>query len=338
MRVILLEVSHWHFPLYQEALRQADIEVVGVSDTQAAYRDRAAAYFDCPAYANHADLVREPADFAFVFGRHADMPTIASSLIERGIPFAIEKPGGVTADDVATLRRKAEERNLYVAVPFVQRISPLLEEIRRIQGSDRADYGHLSFRFIAGPPSRYLDKGSPWMLDPALSGGGCTINLAVHFIDLVRLITGAEVDSVYARMSRRIHNTPVEDYSLVALTLSDGAVATIETGYSFPMAEGEQREFTFSLSSSSHYLRATDEGLRVTPRGPAGGAPIDKELSLETDDLYAIFVQRVLSDLRAGTPPVAGLGDLEAVMRVVDASYASADTGRAIRLRNWFRT
>ncbi len=333
MRVIILEVSHWHFPLYQEALRQADVEIVGVSDRQADFRDPIAAYFDCPGYADYKDLLNhQPIDFAFVFGRHVDMPRIAMSLIEGGIPFAIEKPGGVNAHDVASLRKRAEDRNLYVAVPFIFRVSPLLEEIRKIQGLLPADYGHLSFRFIAGPPSRYLENGSPWMLDPSLSGGGCTINLAVHFIDLVRVLTGGEVASVYARMSCRTHNTPVEDYSLIALTMSDGAVAMIETGYDFPMGGGEQREFTLSLSSSSHYLRTTDKGLCVYPRDSAGERPFDKVLNLETDDLYPAFVKRVLSDLSSGTPPVAGLADLEAVMRVVDASYRSTETGQAVQL------
>lgn len=324
MRVILLEVSHWHFPLYQKALQQADIEVVGVSDAQPDFRDRIAAYFGCPGFADYRQLLDvEDVDFAFVFGRHIDMPEIAGALIERGVPFALEKPGGLSATDVALLRRRAAARGLYVAVPFIFRVSELLQEIERLEGALPAEYGHLSFRFIAGPPSRYLENGSAWMLDPSLSGGGCTMNLAVHFIDLVHLLTGNDVASVYARMSNRVYGSPVEDYSAMMLTTSDGATAVIETGYAYPMGDEAKREFTFSLSSSSNYVQATDNGLCVRPRDQSLGHPVVRAINLDTDGLYSTFVDRVLKDFEAGNAPIANLLDLEAVMRVIDASYAS---------------
>ena len=42
-------------------------------------------------------------DFVFALGRHCDMVEQARFLIEEGIPFALEKPCGLNAQDVAAL-------------------------------------------------------------------------------------------------------------------------------------------------------------------------------------------------------------------------------------------
>ena len=43
------------------------------------------------------------------------------------------------------------------------------------------------------------------MLDPALSGGGCTINLAPHFLDLALALMGPDVDRATGRhVERRV--------------------------------------------------------------------------------------------------------------------------------------
>ena len=120
MRVALLEASHWHVPLYLAALERPGVEVVAVSDREAVKGPGIAERFGCPLYQSYQELLeRTKIDFAFVFGRHVDMPVIGGALIDRNIPFAIEKPCGTTASSVATLRARAESAGLYVAVPFI---------------------------------------------------------------------------------------------------------------------------------------------------------------------------------------------------------------------------
>ncbi|MCW2307352.1 Gfo/Idh/MocA family protein [Rhodobium gokarnense] len=330
MRIALLEVSHWHFPLYQQALHRPDVEIVAVSDRDAGCREAVAADFGAPAFADWRDALRlEGIDFAFAFGRHREMPAIAEALISRGIPFAMEKPCGTKAEDVARLRALAEARGLYVAVPLILRVSPLLETLRRAEAGDAVRYTHLAFRFIAGPPARYL-QNSPWMLDPAVSGGGSTINLAVHFIDLVRELTGSDAKAVFGLMNNFSYGTDVEDYSQFSMRMADGTPALIETGYAFPMTATEKREFSITIGTTHGYFRTTDAGLTEYSR--ATGECVTHPIELDTDGLYADFVGRALDDWRTGAAPIAGLADVEAVMRVVDAAYASNAEGRSLDL------
>ncbi|MFZ4533648.1 MAG: Gfo/Idh/MocA family oxidoreductase, partial [Alsobacter sp.] len=156
MKIAIIESNHWHVPLYLDAIERSDVEVVGICDSTGQTETQLAARFRCRAYRGQADLLAANAiDFAFVFGRHSDMPELADALIARGIPFLIEKPCGVTAAEVARLALAAERRGLYVAVPFIFRLSDLGQILLASHAEAADGVDHASFRFLAGPPQRY---------------------------------------------------------------------------------------------------------------------------------------------------------------------------------------
>lgn len=329
MKVALVEASHWHTPLYLDALERPDVQVVAVSDGERVKGRDIAARFGCRLYKSYEELIQqETIDFAFAFGRHAEMPRVAEMLIERRIPFALEKPCGVNAAQVTRLRQLAEAAGVYVAVPFIFRISDFLAAIEEMEGRVPSEFNHLQFRFIVGPPSRYL-SGAPWMLDPAIAGGGSTINVATHFVDLFRFLTGKEVSTVSATMSSRTHGGEIEDYSIVTLQTDDGVIGVVESGYSFPSTPEEQREFSFTLGSGGHYAYSGRDAVHFRDRHNLATGTRTRPVRLETDVYYPAFVKRVLDECRSGSPPLAGLRDAEATMEIIEAAYASARSGGA---------
>ena len=326
MDVVLLEVSHWHVPLYLDPLAAAGARVIAVSDRDPARAESVARRFGARVYADWRRLLAdERLDFAFAFGRHSEMAAMGQTLAEAGIPFMLEKPCGLNAAEVRRLRDQVKARKLFAAVPLVQGFGPLaeaVEEAVRYPGPH-----HAWFRFIAGPPSRYPAAGSAWMLDSKESGGGCFINLSGHFIDLAfRLLPG--VTHISARMSNAVYRESVEDYALVTLEAPDGGTAVIETGYLFPSGTGRPREVYYSLFGRN--------GCRVWWGERAGtgahGQPWTEEaVNLDSDPLYAAFVASTLTAFHKGQPAPVGLDDMLPVMEVVDAAYTSARTGQPVR-------
>ena len=71
--------------------------------------------------------------------------------------------------DVEEIKEKLEKNKIFCAVPLVWRYSDLMKEMKKEILPE--DIIHLSFRFIAGPPKRYLDT-SPWMLEKKTAGSG----------------------------------------------------------------------------------------------------------------------------------------------------------------------
>jgi len=331
MKIALIEVSHWHTPLYLSALERPGIEVVAVSDSERNKGSDIASRFGCREYDSvQALLARERPDFAFAFGRHAEMPQIGKMLIERGIPFALEKPCGVRADQVAELRKLAEAAGVYVAVPLIFRLSDMLDTLAEVEGNLPMDVTNYAVRFIAGPPGRYRN-GASWMLDPAISGGGCTMNLATHFIDLFRFLTGKKVVAVSAMMSTRNHAEAIEDHSVITMRTANGTIGTVETGYAFPGSAKIQRDFSFSIGSRRAYIQGGDDQIRYRLRDDPDRGTQGRQARLETDVYYPIFVEKVLAEVATGAKPFVGLKETEAMMRIMDAAYESARAGGALR-------
>lgn len=329
MRIAIVETTHWHLPLYLAAFERPDIEVVGVTDSAGQTGASIAARFRCLVHASPDELIEASRpDVAFVFGRHIDMPSLAGKFISRGIPIAIEKPCGMTASAVADIAQAAERAGLYVAVPFILRMTDavgiMTAECRRSGPVD-----HMSVRFIAGPPSRYEDAGVPWMLDPALSGGGPLINLGGHLVDLFCHLADDEVTSVSAYVSSRIFGRGIEDFVSLRLVTGGGRIATIETGYTFPSDSDVQREFNLSARTPGAYMMSTEDGMFVRTIFEGQRESRIVPVRYETDLYYREFATRVIDDIRLRRKPVAGLRDAERAIGIIEAAYLSGRAGGA---------
>ena len=324
-------VSHWHTPFFWEPLRTLeDIRLVAVSDPDPDAARSLADRSGCAWFVDHRDLLaRSRPDFVFALAPHADMPSLGHDLIEARVGFALEKPCGTTRAHVARLRDAAAAA-AFAAVPLAFRNSHLLRTI--CEAAKGETFRHLSFRFIAGPPQRYIDSGCEWMLDPGRAGGGCTINLAVHFFDLYALLTGSRPFVAGATMSNATYGLPVEDYSAVTLG-GGGATGVVETGYTVPGPTGAF-DLRFSLRSDRHYFTATGAdaagGDRLVIYAADGTMEV---LHTPTSQVpyYAAFVRETLDRFRHGQPPVADLSDMSNAMEVVEAAYVAA--GRRVPRR-----
>lgn len=108
-----------------------------------------------------------PLDLAYVFGPHDRMVETCLALVDRGIPFVVDKPGGTGPEDVERIRDAAAAAGVAATVLFVQRGGPV-DHALSLAGAPT--YQRTSF--VVGPPQRYHAAGCSWMLDPARSGGG----------------------------------------------------------------------------------------------------------------------------------------------------------------------
>src|SRR3990170_2389779 len=108
MRVGFIGVSHWHAPLYYKpAARLTNVRIVAVSDPNLSVAETVGQELEARAFADYQELIEVRPDFIFAFGRHCDMPEIASALIDEGIPFVIEKPAGLNFQQVSAIRDRA---------------------------------------------------------------------------------------------------------------------------------------------------------------------------------------------------------------------------------------
>ena len=265
LKIALIGVSHWHVPLYVNGL--GGMNVVAVSDERddivAEYADR----LHCRYYTDYRKLVEiEKPDFVFAFAQHNRMKELSLFLIENSIPFSMEKPMGLNLADVEEIAQMAEDKNAFIAVPFVWRYSDTVQLLK--EKILNTSIVHMSFKFVAGPPSRYLAT-SNWMLSRRTAGGGCMTNLGVHFLDMALYLTDAKDASVLSSVYQYGREYDIELYASSMLKMDTGASLLLETGYAYPMDKQAKRENRWTIVTENGYYILAENQLEAREYGKA---------------------------------------------------------------------
>jgi len=149
--------------------------------------------------------------------------------LERGAAVFCQKPLGRTGAETRAVVDAARAADRLLAVDLSYRFTEGMRRIRELlQAGElgRVYAVDLTFHNAYGP-----DK--PWFYDPALSGGGCVMDLGVHLVDLAlwaldfpevagatsHLFAGGE--PLAGRADR------VEDYAAATLELAGGATVRL---------------------------------------------------------------------------------------------------------------
>lgn len=323
IRIAAIEVGHWHAVHDAAYLRHLtampDVTLVGVQDSDAALaRKRAAEAGDPPTFTDYHQMLTETRpDFVLGLGRHRQMAKIAHDLLDRGLPFMMEKPMGVSAAEVQSVAEKAARVKGYAAVPLFQRYQPFAVRARQLLAEGRfGPLSHIYVRLNRPAPARYPAWDSAWMLDPAEAGGGCLRNLGPHGLDMFLHLTGEDAQATGAQISTRAHGQRVEDYASVLLRSTSGVLGTVEVGNGFPRVgtDGEWkiagRDAILSLKDGVLKL-ATAQGDETTP------CPDDEVR-------YFPAIRDILDAWRRGAAPPISVHDCLRVVRLIDQAYRLA--------------
>jgi predicted dehydrogenase len=320
VRIAAVGVGHWH-SLYDAAYLKSVLGIDGlrlcaIHDPDAAILGaRAKELGDPRTFTDHREMLDETRpDFVIVLGRHKDMAAAAHDVLDAGYPLLIEKPAGINAAEVRSIADKAAAKHAFAAVPLFQRFQPFVLEARKMLAEERfGPVSHFYFRSNRPSSARYVAWGAPWMLDPAVAGGGCLRNIGLHGIDAFLFLMGDKAELSGVQLSSRALGMPVEDYASLLLRSETGVLATIEVGNTFP---GKGADAEWKLAGRHALLVQREDGLRcVTATG-------EQALSAHPPQpLPLVALRDAIARWQRGDAPAAGLEDCYRAMRVVDEAY-----------------
>lgn len=276
-------------------------------------------------------------DIALVTLPNRDTPAALTTLAQAGIHILTDKPGARTADDLQHAVDVARHNNVKIATGLIRRYGRPWQRARQLV--DEGSIGRLL------STESVFNTSTPWIRDPAnhifsneLQGGGILMWLGVHDLDQLLWLTGERVVEVQA-MSGQVNNAgiDVEDVISVTLRFTGGAVGTFHCAYVLPrtMSEGY-----LAIRGERGALTLRNDGsLTWTGPGDRGGPVMQETFSAVSakmpgyGPLAAQAIDDLLNSIEEDRQPLSNGQEMVHVLRVVDAIYEAASSGRRVSVR-----
>lgn len=294
-----------------------DVELVGFADPDIARADQAAMRFGAKSFQKHRDMLDEVLPDAV----YVCIPPFAHGdperdLIERGIPFFVEKPVSLDLETAQEIASGIASRNLITAVGYHWRYLDIVDEARGLLAENPAQL--LSGYWLdSTPPPRWW-----WKQDQS---GGQMVEQATHLLDLMRFLVG-EVTEVYGRIGHKdrpeFPDLDVPTVTTANLTFETGVVANIAS----TCLLGWNHRVGLHIFADRLAIELTDREIMVDighgrPVRDADGDPVWRE---DRD-----FIDAVRGSENRIRCPYA---DALATHRLALAVMSSAESGEPVRL------
>lgn len=222
----------WFGMMHAEKLAKMDgVNVAAFTATSKDKAERAAARFkDARGYDSiYAMLDDRKLDAVYICVPPFAHGEIETALIDRGIPFLVEKPIGVESESPASIKDAVINKGMITSVGY---------HFRYMDGTTRVKQ-LLKERTVGMALGYWMGSmpGVSWWRSIDGSGGQF-VEQTTHIVDLLRYTIG-EVNEVYAAYGERIMNeakegVTVPDVGSVVLKLASGAIATISNTCAIP--------------------------------------------------------------------------------------------------------
>lgn len=237
----------------------------------------------------------------------------------------VEKPMALNAKDCEEMIRVCAAAGVQLAMGYRLHYEPTHLEIKRL-GQEKV-FGQV--RYIEASLGYKTDApGDPneWRMKKAMSGGGPLMNLGVYCIQSVRYVLGEEpivVTAQFGPNTNEAYFSEVEASISWQLHFPSGAVCTSVSSYNFGI---------------DRFYAAADNGFfELHPAlsyGPFKGRTNKGELNFPVINQQTQQMDEIAKVLLANQPlpnHIAGEEGLKD-MRIVDAIYKSARTGKKVSL------
>lgn len=243
-----------------------------------------------------------------------------------GAHVLCEKPIATTVDDATAMLAATQMASTQLHLAFVSRFLPHVRRVK--QALDAQALGEVVGMRAGNRGRPPLPPHYPaWITTPEKSGGGALIDHSVHLTDLLRHLTGQEVETVAAETGSLLWSAGVEDCALLSLKFDRGVVASIDPSWSVPADNPWDYDFFLRLVGTAGSVDIDDlsESLQLVSSRAGHGLRLvsfgdDPDTSMIEAFVASVVGGEVLEPCATG---VDGVRSLEVAL----AGYASASDG-----------
>lgn len=339
-------ISEFHIKPY---IANDEVELMALCDSnEQRLAEAGKRYGITKLYSNYAELLKnEEIDAVSICTWNNTHAEIAIAALEAGKHVLVEKPLSMTVEQALAVEAAVEKSGRILQVGFVRRHGDNTKLLK--QFIDQDEFGEIYY--AKASCLRRLGNPGGWFSDQTKSGGGPLIDLGVHMIDICWYLMGkprpvSVSGNTYSKLGNRSHIENLSfykaaDYNPTINNVEDMANALIR----FDNGASLYVDVSFTL-------HAKKDELFVKLFGEKGGAEIEPELAMVTeknntilnitpqiDSLSFDFEGAFRNEINhfadcclTGKETIAPVADGVQVMKMLNAVYESAKTGKEVYL------
>lgn len=327
MRIALLgagRIGRLHARLLRDT---PGIDEVLIADADPARAAEVAAETGVTATTAIADAIGS-ADATVIAAATSAHAELIRTAIGRGLPTFCEKPLAADLDDSILLAAEIEGSGVPLQLGFQRRFDAAYREARRLV--ETGEIGTLYAVRLAGH-----DPAPPHEAYIAQSGG-IFRDFSIHDFDILRWLTGNEVEEVYA--DGGVRGFPVfgkygdVDTAVATLRLTDGPFAVLTTSRHDPLGYDIRAELFGSKDSVAVGLGPKMPLRSVEPGVPPPEGPAWRDFLARFESAYAAEFAAFVTVARGEAPSPCTAADGVAALRISEAATRSLHEHRPVRL------
>lgn len=348
-------LDHHHCEPYLATLAQLDTDVVAAAEPNPEFDPGSVSGLgDVPVYDDPYALLDEAdVDVVFVTLSNRDTPAFVDAAVDAGVHVYTEKPAARTAADLAPVVDRAARSDVTVGVSYTWQGHPIARQLKELMADGfYGDVRAFETRFVAS--SLAHRDTSHFLFDAEASRGGILQWLGIHWVQLIAWLVESPVERVNAGMTYDTPEVDVEDGASLQLETADGALGTLHCGYYLDEGLYDTQFNVYGTDGRSVWdpmgrRFGFDGKTKVELDAFEGDGGSDASASQASDGWDSTphrtivhdyepapgygghwgreFIQRFFEACETGSPPPVGLEDALEVLRILDAAYASAETG-----------
>jgi myo-inositol 2-dehydrogenase/D-chiro-inositol 1-dehydrogenase len=248
--------------------------------------------------------------------------------IGRGLPTFCEKPLAGSLEDTIAIAADVERSGVPFQLGFQRRFDAAFGEVHRLVRS--GELGTLYAVRLAGHDPEPAHEGY------IAQSGGIFRDFSIHDFDILRWMTGCEVEEVYA--DGGVRGFPVfakyddVDTAVAALRLADGPFTVLTVTRHDPLGYDIRAEVFGSKDSVSVGLGPRTPLRSVEPGVPPPAGPAWKDFLVRFESAYAAELAAFITVARREAPSPCTASDGVAALRVAEAADRSLHEHRPVRL------
>jgi UDP-N-acetylglucosamine 3-dehydrogenase len=323
-----------HLPQYSGL---KNVKVVAICDIIKKKADRLAKMFKVPSvYTDYKKMIKEAGIDAVSVCTpnylHAPMTIFAAGNKKHVL---VEKPMGISVKEMKKMIAACRKSRVTLMVEQTHRFDPAHEILKDIVDSGiigdivsvRGKLGH------SGP--EYWSDDSPWFFDVKKSGGGVTVDVGIHILDVIRFITGKDVAAVSGFMANLVKKKmKLEDNVEAALKFTDGSIGVYEASWTNSPYEVVVQLYGTKGKAMVNQANYDPKRVRVWTVDPKNPYSTVKEVEYKVPKKsrnkgpIAHFVDCAFKDKKCIINGTEGMKSAAVIL----ATRKSAKTGRAVRV------